>query len=304
MEPELTRLAHNFVEICVFRSPYVSVRLAKNLDFFAFCIQPRKFWKFINRNAPRMNTLSVYDVLRASLITYRKHFSALSVFTIVFGFAFFIAFHINQSAAEIGGIGVLLFAALAFFLVSFFSLMWAVRVGMSAVDGAPLTPLSIFAIVPRSWEIVWKLAAASFFLFFIFASFLFPFLSVVFFLDAASPGAFFAAGAMIRSGVTAAFIFAAILFLVSFVYLCVRFSFVAHFIIDKAFGLPDALRASWEATERAFWKLLLLFLTALAVHVLGILFFYGIFFISIPLTVLVVTHAYRTLSHGKAVVSA
>ncbi len=35
-------MAHTFVEISVFRSTYVAVRLAKSLDFFAVCIQVKK----------------------------------------------------------------------------------------------------------------------------------------------------------------------------------------------------------------------------------------------------------------------
>jgi uncharacterized membrane protein len=251
-----------------------------------------------------MNTLSVYDVLRASFRTYRKNFWFFTVFTLVFCSAFFVALSVNQSAAEVGGMGILFFAALIFFLVSFFLLVWAMRVGIAAVDGKPLEPRAIFAdIVPQSWEIVWKLAAAGSFLFFVFASFLLPFLSVVLFLDAASPEVFLATGVAVRSGMMAAFILATLLFVVSFVYLCVRFSLVPYFVVDKTLGILDALRASWEATGQAFWKLLVLFSLGLAINALGAFFFYGILLASIPMTLLAFAYTYRKLGFEKNAVS-
>jgi len=101
-------------------------------------------------------------------------------------------------------------------------------------------------------------------------------------------------GAYILSAliITAGFI----LLIVPGVIASVGLSFVAFLIVDRGVGVIDSLKESWRITKGHKWQLFLLGLLLLLINLLGILALLVGIFVTIPITLLAFTHAYRTLA--------
>lgn len=71
--------------------------------------------------------------------------------------------------------------------------------------------------------------------------------------------------------------------------------FTCYIVVDQGFSPIDALKESARITRGHRWDLFLLFLAVVALNIVGaILLFVGLL-ISVPVTMLAVVHAYRTL---------
>ncbi|MEM1312129.1 MAG: DUF975 family protein [Patescibacteria group bacterium] len=76
----------------------------------------------------------------------------------------------------------------------------------------------------------------------------------------------------------------------------IRFSFVVQFIVDKDLGPLNSIKASWTATKGKFTRLLLFYLQLLGLNILGLLALGIGLLITIPLTNIAVTYAYKELA--------
>jgi uncharacterized membrane protein len=72
--------------------------------------------------------------------------------------------------------------------------------------------------------------------------------------------------------------------------------FVPYVVIDRAAGPTDALKESWRITKGNKWQLFLLGLVLLGLNFLGVLALVVGLLVTVPVTWLAITHAYRTLS--------
>ena len=72
--------------------------------------------------------------------------------------------------------------------------------------------------------------------------------------------------------------------------------FAPFFVIDRGLSPFAAVKASFAVNKEHFWAVLLLMLAAIAANVLGLILLGVGLLISIPVTVIAIAHAYRTLS--------
>jgi uncharacterized membrane protein len=72
--------------------------------------------------------------------------------------------------------------------------------------------------------------------------------------------------------------------------------FAPYVVIDRTAGPTDALKESWGITKGNKWQLFLLGLVLLGLNLLGVLALVVGLLVTIPVTWLAITHAYRTLS--------
>jgi uncharacterized membrane protein len=87
-----------------------------------------------------------------------------------------------------------------------------------------------------------------------------------------------------------------VLFLIPGVIASVGLSFATYLVVDRGAGPMDAIKESWRITKGNKWQLFLLMLTLVLLNILGIVALIVGVLVTIPITWLAVTHAYRTLS--------
>lgn len=91
------------------------------------------------------------------------------------------------------------------------------------------------------------------------------------------------------------FLLGLVLFIVPGFYVLARFGLFPYFILDKDLGPIDALKQASEASKSALWPLFLLFISCIALDILGVLFFGIGLLITGPITILALGYAYRVL---------
>lgn len=72
--------------------------------------------------------------------------------------------------------------------------------------------------------------------------------------------------------------------------------FVLYVVIDREAGPINALKESWRLTTGSKWQLFLLVLALIGLNLLGLLLLLVGILVTVPITWLAVTHAYRTLA--------
>lgn len=101
-------------------------------------------------------------------------------------------------------------------------------------------------------------------------------------------------GAHILAGIAIAIGF--VLLIVPGVILMLGWSFVRYLIVERGLGPINALKESWRITKGHKWQLLLLGLALFGINVLGVLALLVGLLVSVPVTMIAVVHAYRTLA--------
>jgi uncharacterized membrane protein len=76
----------------------------------------------------------------------------------------------------------------------------------------------------------------------------------------------------------------------------VGLGFVPYVVIDRGAGPIDALKESWRITKGNKWRLFLFGLVLIGLNLLGLLALVVGVLVTVPVTWLAVTHAYRTLA--------
>lgn len=94
-----------------------------------------------------------------------------------------------------------------------------------------------------------------------------------------------------------------ILLIVPGVILALGFLFSAYLVIDKGRGPIEAIKESWRITKGHKWQLFLLVLAVAGINVIGFLLLLVGLIVTIPVTMLAVVHAYRTLEHRASEVT-
>lgn len=108
-------------------------------------------------------------------------------------------------------------------------------------------------------------------------------------------------GASILSGIA---IFVGLLLLVvPGIIAAILFTFIAYIVIEEGKGPVDALKRSMEITKGSRWKLFQLGFVTLLLNIVGLLALVVGLFVTIPVSFLAMTHAYRLLSRKTAAVS-
>ena len=87
-----------------------------------------------------------------------------------------------------------------------------------------------------------------------------------------------------------------LLFIVPGVIASLGLSFVTYLVVDRGARPIEAIKESWRITKGNKWQLLLPMLTLILLNILGIVALLVGVLVTIPITWLAVTHAYRTLS--------
>jgi len=72
--------------------------------------------------------------------------------------------------------------------------------------------------------------------------------------------------------------------------------FVLYIVIDRGAGPINALKESWRITKGNKWQLFLFVLALIGLNLLGLLLLIVGVLVTVPVTWLALTHAYRTLS--------
>jgi uncharacterized membrane protein len=86
-----------------------------------------------------------------------------------------------------------------------------------------------------------------------------------------------------------------LLLIVPGVIAAVGLGFSPYLVVDRAKGPIEALKESWRITKGHKWQLFLLGLVIIGINILGLLALVVGLLVSIPVSWLAVTHAYRTL---------
>jgi uncharacterized membrane protein len=76
----------------------------------------------------------------------------------------------------------------------------------------------------------------------------------------------------------------------------VGLGFAPYFVIDRGTGPTDSLKQSWDITKGYKWQLFLFGLALIGLNLLGLIALVVGLLVTIPVTWLAITHAYRTLS--------
>lgn len=79
--------------------------------------------------------------------------------------------------------------------------------------------------------------------------------------------------------------------------LAIRYFFVQYLVMDRNMGVSEAMAESARITRGHRWKLFVFLLAIVGVNILGVLCLVVGLFVSIPVTLMAVAHAYRTLEH-------
>jgi len=72
--------------------------------------------------------------------------------------------------------------------------------------------------------------------------------------------------------------------------------FASYLVIDRGAGPINALKQSWHITKGHKWQLFLFSLVLIGLNLLGLLALVVGIFVTVPITWLAITHAYRTLA--------
>ena len=100
-------------------------------------------------------------------------------------------------------------------------------------------------------------------------------------------------GGALLSGIIIAVGF--ILLIIPGIYFALRFAFVTYAIVDKKLSPMDALKESTRITEGHKWQLLGLILALIGINIVGAILLLVGLLVTIPLSMLIVVHAYRVL---------
>ena len=79
--------------------------------------------------------------------------------------------------------------------------------------------------------------------------------------------------------------------------LALGFIFSQYLVIDKGRGAIESLKESWRITKGHRWELFIFVLVLAVLNILGVLALLVGLLVSVPVTMLAVVHAYRTLEH-------
>ncbi|MEK7106915.1 MAG: hypothetical protein AAB899_01890 [Patescibacteria group bacterium] len=88
-----------------------------------------------------------------------------------------------------------------------------------------------------------------------------------------------------------------ILLIIPGIIVLLTYQFASYVVVDRNFGPIKALKESARITRGHRLELLLLFLLVLILNIAGLLALVVGLFVTIPVTMLAVVHAYRTLEH-------
>jgi uncharacterized membrane protein len=91
-----------------------------------------------------------------------------------------------------------------------------------------------------------------------------------------------------------------LLFVIPGIIAAVGLGFAPYAVIDRGAGVIDSLKQSWDITRGHKWQLFLFGLVLIGLNLLGLLAFLVGLLVTIPMTWLAVTHAYRTLAPPAA----
>ena len=90
--------------------------------------------------------------------------------------------------------------------------------------------------------------------------------------------------------------FGFVLLIVPGIIAAVGLGFFPYLIIDRDMGPIDALKESWHISKGNKWQLFLLALATLGLNFVGFILLVVGLLVTMPVTMLAVTHAYRTLA--------
>lgn len=105
-------------------------------------------------------------------------------------------------------------------------------------------------------------------------------------------------GASILTGI--AVIVGTILLIVPGIFAAIVLGFGSLIVIDRHMSPIDSLKESMRITKGKRWEVLVLFLLAIVLNIVGALALLVGLLITIPMTMLAFVHAYRTLEHGAS----
>lgn len=94
-----------------------------------------------------------------------------------------------------------------------------------------------------------------------------------------------------------------ILLIIPGIYLALRFMFVPYIVMDRKLSPFDALKESSRITHGRKWTLLLFVITLIGLNILGAIALLIGLLVTIPVTMLALAHAYRTLEHTASEVA-
>lgn len=86
-----------------------------------------------------------------------------------------------------------------------------------------------------------------------------------------------------------------VLLVVPGVMLALGWMFASYLIVDKSRRPFEAIKESWNLTKGHKWQLLLLVVTIIGLNILGLLALIVGLLVTIPISMLAIVHAYRTL---------
>jgi len=82
--------------------------------------------------------------------------------------------------------------------------------------------------------------------------------------------------------------------------LALAFIFSSYLIVDKGKGPIEAMKESWRITKGHWWKLFLLVLAIIGLNILGFILLLVGLLVTIPVSMIALSHAYRTFEHGAS----
>lgn len=94
---------------------------------------------------------------------------------------------------------------------------------------------------------------------------------------------------------------AAVLLIVPGIYLAIRFSFYAYFIVDRNSGIMESLKRSWRITQGTAWKLFVYSLAICGLNILGAFALVIGLFATIPTSLVAGAFIYRKLVAGAEI---
>jgi uncharacterized membrane protein len=95
-----------------------------------------------------------------------------------------------------------------------------------------------------------------------------------------------------------------ILLIVPGIMWALRYLFVPYLVIDRKLGVMDALHESARITLGHKWQLLGLGILLILLNILGLVLLVVGLLVTVPVTMLALVHAYRTLEHAASEIAA
>jgi uncharacterized membrane protein len=89
-----------------------------------------------------------------------------------------------------------------------------------------------------------------------------------------------------------------VLLIVPGIYLALRFLFVPYLVVDRKLGVGAAFTESSRMTEGRKWQLLGFVLLLILINIVGALLLLVGLLVTMPVTMIALAHAYRTLEHS------